>query len=68
MTRKKSFFYPPIDDREYRLVNKWGRMFVEARYKGEEWSGWLFAASKTEKRNWIYVPELDVYRCNVSVL
>lgn len=54
--------------KEYRLVHKWGRMFVEIRYKGNEWRGWMFAASKAWKRNWIYVPELDVYRCNVSIL
>ena len=51
---------------EARIVKKWGLTFVEIRYKGENWHGWLFLASETPKRNYIYVPELNIYRSNIS--
>lgn len=51
---------------EYRRVRKWGHDVVEARYIGTEWTGWYFAISKEPKAHWIYIPELNVYRCNVS--
>lgn len=53
---------------ESRLVTKWGNTYVEVRYKGKDWSGWLFPMSRTYKKNWIYVPELNVYRRNTSLL
>lgn len=51
---------------EYRKVTKWGRQCVEARYTGTEWSGWYFLISKEPKAHWIYIPEFNVWRCNVS--
>ena len=52
---------------EYRIIKKWGLLFVELRYKGSDWSNWLFRASETPKTtNWIYIPELGLYRSNVS--
>lgn len=51
---------------QYRLVMKWGRQCVEARYTGTEWSGWYFLISKEPKAHWIYIPEFNVWRCNVS--
>ena len=51
---------------EYRKVNKYGMEFLEARYKGTPWTGWLFAISKEPKAHWIYVEEYKVWRCNVS--
>lgn len=54
------------DEKEYRLVKKYGETFVEVRYKGSEWTGWLFKASKVAKKYYRYVPELDIYMCNVS--
>ena len=52
--------------KEYRLVKRFGRTFVEIRYKGGEWRGWLFATSETPKARWIYVPEVGLWRSNVS--
>ena len=51
---------------EYRKVIKWGRQCVEARYIGTEWTGWYFLYSQEPKAGWIYIPELNVWRCNVS--
>ena len=51
---------------EYRIVKKYGRTFVEARYQGEEWNGWLFLTSTEPRKHWIYIPDLDIWRCNVS--
>ena len=54
------------DEREYRLVKKHGMTFVEIRYKGHDWTNWLFKASEKPHKYWIHIPELGVYRCNVS--
>jgi hypothetical protein len=51
---------------EYRRVTKWGRQCVEARYIGTEWTGWYFLIADEPKAGWIYIPELNVWRCNVS--
>ena len=53
---------------EYRFVNRFGRVYVEVRYKGSPWTGWLFECSGEPKENWIYIPELGVYRSNVSIV
>lgn len=53
-------------DKEYRIVKKYGKTFVEVRYKGTEWSNWLFKASNKPKKYYTYIPELGVYRCNIS--
>ena len=54
------------NEKEYRIAKLWGLTFVEIRYKGEEWHNWLFLASETPKKGWIYVPEVNMYRRNVS--
>ena len=51
---------------EYRRVIKYGRQLVEIRYKGTEWTGWYFLISDEPKKYWIYIPELNVWRSNVS--
>lgn len=51
---------------EYRIVKKYGRTFVEARHQNEEWNGWLFLTSTEPREHWIYIPDLDIWRCNVS--
>ena len=52
---------------EYRLVQKWGKTYMEFRYTGLPWSNWLFATSKTPHRYWKYYPEFDLYVSNVSI-
>lgn len=52
---------------EWRLFYRFGNVYAEGRYKGEEWHGWLFPTSKKEKPNYIYVPELGVWRRNTSI-
>ena len=46
------------------FVKKWGKMYVAP----VEYPEWIFNFSPTEKKYWEYIPELDVYRCNVSAL
>lgn len=55
------------DVKEWRLVKKYGRTYAEGRYKGEEWHNWLFPISETEKKYYIYIPELGVWRRNTSI-
>ena len=52
---------------EWRLIEKWGRVFLEGRYKNEEWSGWLFPTDSEPHKGWIYMEEFDLYRRNTSV-
>lgn len=54
------------ETKEYRIVKWLDLTFVEVRYKGEEWHNWLFLASETPKKNYIFVPEVNMYRRNVS--
>lgn len=54
-------------EKEYRFVNRFGRVYVEIRYKGEPWTGWLFKASEKPHKYWNFVPELGVYVSNVSI-
>ena len=51
---------------EYRKVVKYGIPTVEIRYTGAEWAGWYFLFSEEPKKYWIYIPELNVWRSNVS--
>ena len=51
---------------EYRLIKKWGKLFVEVRYTGEEWHDWLFPASETPRKHYIFVPEVNMWRRNTS--
>lgn len=51
---------------EYRKVTKYGRQCVEARYTGTAWTGWYFLISDEPKPHWIYIAELNVWRCNIS--
>lgn len=52
---------------ENRLVKRFGKTYVEVRYKGEEWHNWLFPMSLTKKPDYVYVPELYIYRRKTSV-
>lgn len=46
------------------FVKKWGKTYVAPA----EYPEWIHNFSPTEKKYWKYIPELDVYRCNVSAL
>ena len=52
---------------EWRIVHKYGETYAEGRYKGTEWSNWLFPISKSPKKYYIHIPELNVYRRNTSI-
>ena len=52
---------------EWRLVKKFGNIYAEGHYKGEEWHNWLFPISETKKKYYIYIPELGVWRRNTSI-
>jgi hypothetical protein len=36
-----------MEQKEYRKVTKYGREYVEVRYKGDEWTGWYFKSLKS---------------------
>lgn len=55
------------ENMEWRLVKKWGRVYLEGRYKDGEWSGWLFPTDSKPHEHWIYIEEFDLYRRNTSV-
>ena len=48
----------------WKFVKRYGKVYVAPLEK----PSWVFHYSKTEKKNWIYIPELNVYRCNISAL
>ena len=52
---------------EWRIIKKYGRTFVEGRYATEEWSGWLFPVDTEPHTNWVFMPELGLYRRNYSI-
>ena len=56
-----------MDVKEWRLIKKYGRTYAELRYKGSEWTDWLFPISVTEKKYYKYIPELGVYVRNTSI-
>lgn len=52
---------------EWRLVKKYGRTFLEGRYKNTEWSKWYFPADTKPHKGWIYMEEFGLYRRNTSI-
>ena len=56
--------YKDSSELTWLFVKKWGKMFVAPKEK----PSWIFNFSPTQKKNWVYIKELDVWRCNVSAL
>ncbi len=56
--------YKDSSELTWTYVKKWGKMYVAP--KGIE--KWIHEFSREARRYWIYVPELDVYRSNVSAM
>lgn len=54
------------NDKKYRSVNKYNDLLIEMRYKGNPWGDWIFKASHKANDHYTYVPELGVFRSNVS--
>lgn len=52
---------------ESRIVKKFGIRYVEVRFRGHPWTNWLFPMSITKKPDYVYVPELNVYRRKTSI-
>lgn len=52
---------------EYRVVKHFTEKCVEIRFTNEPWSGWIFPVSEEPKKNYIYIPELGIYRRNTSI-
>ena len=52
---------------EWRLVNKWGKQYLECRFTNEKWNGWLFPVSKEKKPNYIWMEEFQLWRRNRSI-
>lgn len=53
-----------IENYTWGFVKKWGKMYIAPQEKPD----WIFNFSPTEKKYWKYMPELDVWRCNISAL
>lgn len=56
--------YQNSSELKWVFVKKWGKMYVAPA----EYPKWIHEFSPTEKKYWRYIPELDVWRCNVSAL
>lgn len=52
------------DNYTWIFVKKYGKTYVAPK----EYPNWIHNFSKTKKKYWKYIPELNVYRCNVSAL
>ena len=55
---------------EWRLVNRYGKVFLEARYKGEPWNElhpWLFPTDTKPHNGWAYMAEFGLYVRNTSI-
>lgn len=52
---------------EWRMIRKYGNLYLEGKYAGEEWHGWLFPTDAEKHDHWIWMPEFDVYRRNMSI-
>lgn len=54
-------------DFKWRIVKKYGELMMQGGDKNSErWSNWFFRISNEPKKHWIYYPEFNVWRCNIS--
>ena len=58
---------------EKRLVKRFGVLVVQMRYDFEPWGNWFFLVKTEEeltpaqKKYWIYMPDLGLWRRNTSI-
>ena len=53
-----------LSELTWMFVKKWGKVFVAPREK----QSWVFNYSPEPRKYWKYIPELNVWRSNVSAL
>lgn len=53
-----------VKEKNWIFVKKWGKTYIAPKENPK----WIFNYSKTPRKYYKYIPELNVYRCNISAL